>query len=569
MSFSPPHNQAALFDSLFRAADRNNTGMVSGVDGAGFLRRSGLPEGTLCTVWAIADSNGSGFLTRQEFNVALRLVAMAQSNLPVTRESLVMSRHAQLPAPRMDGGRPVEGGAPPEQINADQSTISSMTSHIKSHVGEEVFGSFTGVSMTRASAGDDEFGDFTSHESQPSMSTTVLEPYLPERGTGDTVGGVTLGLVGGTSRTTEVGRDKLSKPTPNSNALDLLDNMMNASLVGVAKRSTEGTSISSSQKEHQHSLQEETSNAKARAEIEVSFDNWTPVVPPMANSVEATDKMAAIDALAVMDLAAEEEEWEDFADSTMQSELERTTSSSLETTATLNATPNWEDASTSNIAGFTTAADLTPVQNKPGVEPNDSEWNDFTEHSEISGQPKDLIQVAVTSNEDAGNYTQDEADEWGDFEVHNDDNEAIQSRVDLPKCSEEAVITERACHDIVTEMKEGNLDNATIAVELAPSIPASIPCDTEDGEIDEWGDFAEAKSTSASEVNAELDINPYTQQDAETNGSIVEIGDPFSLLANSSTSSISSKTDTDEAKTKKTAEANPGKWFLHFNHLSA
>ena len=128
MSFSPPHNQAALFDSLFRAADRNNTGMVSGVDGAGFLRRSGLPEGTLCTVWAIADSNGSGFLTRQEFNVALRLVAMAQSNLPVTRESLVMSRHAQLPAPRMDGGRPVEGGSPPEQINADQSTISSMTS---------------------------------------------------------------------------------------------------------------------------------------------------------------------------------------------------------------------------------------------------------------------------------------------------------------------------------------------------------------------------------------------------------------------------------------------------------
>ena len=70
-------------------------------------------------------------------------------------------------------------------------------------------------------------------------------------------------------------------------------------------------------------------------------------------------------------------------------------------------------------------------------------------------------------------------------------------------------------------------------------------------------------------MNAELDINPYTQQDAETNGSIVEIGDPFSLLANSSTSSTSSKTDTDEAKTKKTAEANPGKWFLHFNHLSA
>ena len=76
------------------------------------LRRSGLSDVTLRTVWQLADDQGIGHLTRSEFYVAMRLVAIAQAGYAVTGASLAASAHVALPLPRMDPGGPPSMLAP-------------------------------------------------------------------------------------------------------------------------------------------------------------------------------------------------------------------------------------------------------------------------------------------------------------------------------------------------------------------------------------------------------------------------------------------------------------------------
>uniref|UniRef100_A0A287BE83 Epidermal growth factor receptor pathway substrate 15 n=1 Tax=Sus scrofa TaxID=9823 RepID=A0A287BE83_PIG len=72
------------------------TGRVLASDAAVFLKKSGLPDLILGKIWDLADTDGKGILSKQEFFVALRLVACAQNGLEVSLNSLNLA----VPPPR-------------------------------------------------------------------------------------------------------------------------------------------------------------------------------------------------------------------------------------------------------------------------------------------------------------------------------------------------------------------------------------------------------------------------------------------------------------------------------------
>ncbi|NXU52878.1 EPS15 factor, partial [Turnix velox] len=76
--------------------DAANSGRVLASDAAVFLKKSGLTDLVLGKIWDLADTDGKGILNKQEFFVALRLVACAQNGLDISLSSL----NLPVPPPR-------------------------------------------------------------------------------------------------------------------------------------------------------------------------------------------------------------------------------------------------------------------------------------------------------------------------------------------------------------------------------------------------------------------------------------------------------------------------------------
>ncbi|KAL1776869.1 epidermal growth factor receptor substrate 15 isoform X2 [Sigmodon hispidus] len=87
---------AAAAQLSLTQVDTGNTGRVLASDAAAFLKKSGLPDLILGKIWDLADTDGKGVLSKQEFFVALRLVACAQNGLEVSLSSLNLA----VPLPR-------------------------------------------------------------------------------------------------------------------------------------------------------------------------------------------------------------------------------------------------------------------------------------------------------------------------------------------------------------------------------------------------------------------------------------------------------------------------------------
>ncbi|KAG8093730.1 hypothetical protein GUJ93_ZPchr0012g21147 [Zizania palustris] len=96
----------AAFDSYFRAADLDHDGRISGQEAVAFFKASGLPQPVLAQIWNYADKNRTGFLGREDFYNALRLVTVAQSGRELTpdiaRSALYGPASAKIPAPRIN-----------------------------------------------------------------------------------------------------------------------------------------------------------------------------------------------------------------------------------------------------------------------------------------------------------------------------------------------------------------------------------------------------------------------------------------------------------------------------------
>ncbi|XP_030063097.1 epidermal growth factor receptor substrate 15 isoform X2 [Microcaecilia unicolor] len=96
-----------VYEKYYRQVDSGNTGKVLASDAAVFLKTSGLTDLILGKIWDLADADAKGYLNKQEFFVALRLVACAQNGLEVSLGSL----NLVVPPPRFhDTGSPLLAG---------------------------------------------------------------------------------------------------------------------------------------------------------------------------------------------------------------------------------------------------------------------------------------------------------------------------------------------------------------------------------------------------------------------------------------------------------------------------
>ncbi|XP_068640018.1 uncharacterized protein [Aristolochia californica] len=109
------------FDVYFQRADLDRDGRISGHEAVAFFQGSNLPNHVLAQIWMHADQNRIGFLSRQEFHNALRLVTVAQSGRELTpdivKAALFGPAAAKIPPPQIN---PVPGSVP---VNSVQQTV--------------------------------------------------------------------------------------------------------------------------------------------------------------------------------------------------------------------------------------------------------------------------------------------------------------------------------------------------------------------------------------------------------------------------------------------------------------
>jgi epidermal growth factor receptor substrate 15 len=78
--------ELALVQQLFNQADPNKLGIITGDNALQVFSKTNLPSSTLGEIWALADKDNNGFLTKKDTALALRLIGHAQKGEPVTEE---------------------------------------------------------------------------------------------------------------------------------------------------------------------------------------------------------------------------------------------------------------------------------------------------------------------------------------------------------------------------------------------------------------------------------------------------------------------------------------------------
>ena len=78
--------QSSVYDSFWKEADINGDGTLQSNEAVAFFRKSGLEDSTLSDVWEYARGNPfSTDMTRTDFDVAMRMIALAQRKQDFTK----------------------------------------------------------------------------------------------------------------------------------------------------------------------------------------------------------------------------------------------------------------------------------------------------------------------------------------------------------------------------------------------------------------------------------------------------------------------------------------------------
>lgn len=109
------------FEAFFRRADLDGDGRISGPEAVNFFQGSNLPQNVLAQVWMHADQAKTGFLGRNDFYNALKLVTVAQSKRDLTpdivKAALFGPAASKIPAPQIN-----LAAIPPQRPNPVAST---------------------------------------------------------------------------------------------------------------------------------------------------------------------------------------------------------------------------------------------------------------------------------------------------------------------------------------------------------------------------------------------------------------------------------------------------------------
>ncbi|KAG0193404.1 hypothetical protein DFQ28_005408 [Apophysomyces sp. BC1034] len=83
-------DELVKYKAFFEQLNTNGSGYVSGSDAVHFFRHSKLPEPDLARIWDLADINGTGQLSQEEFSIAMHLInkRMAGGQIPASLPNL-------------------------------------------------------------------------------------------------------------------------------------------------------------------------------------------------------------------------------------------------------------------------------------------------------------------------------------------------------------------------------------------------------------------------------------------------------------------------------------------------
>lgn len=94
-SFTPTPAELALVNQIFAVSDPSKLGIITGDAAVKAFASAKLPPTVLGEIWAIADSENNGFLTKKGVAMALRLIGHVQKGETV-KEALVQRRASSL-----------------------------------------------------------------------------------------------------------------------------------------------------------------------------------------------------------------------------------------------------------------------------------------------------------------------------------------------------------------------------------------------------------------------------------------------------------------------------------------
>ncbi|KAI9635709.1 uncharacterized protein MKK02DRAFT_24782, partial [Dioszegia hungarica] len=90
--------EKSYYDQLFSVIDKTDSGVLPGQDALPFLVSSNLPQQTLGEVWALADPENNGFLTREAWYRAARLIGWMQKGGQTQVDESLVSKAGPFPS---------------------------------------------------------------------------------------------------------------------------------------------------------------------------------------------------------------------------------------------------------------------------------------------------------------------------------------------------------------------------------------------------------------------------------------------------------------------------------------
>ncbi|XP_055636494.1 epidermal growth factor receptor substrate 15-like 1 isoform X2 [Toxorhynchites rutilus septentrionalis] len=77
-----------IYEAYYKQLDPKEANEIGALDAAKFLKKSGLSDVVLSRVWDLSDPNGRGFLNKEGFFVALKLIGLAQEGSDINMKNI-------------------------------------------------------------------------------------------------------------------------------------------------------------------------------------------------------------------------------------------------------------------------------------------------------------------------------------------------------------------------------------------------------------------------------------------------------------------------------------------------
>mmetsp|Transcript_27052 Transcript_27052/g.63303 ORF Transcript_27052/g.63303 Transcript_27052/m.63303 type:complete len:970 (-) Transcript_27052:126-3035(-) len=115
LSYAPEPHEQAYYLALFRAADVQQNGIISGAEAVQFFSRSKLPIEVLKNIWTVADQPSTSSLDHKKFAVAVRIIQLTQNGTKGAGPTLAAPPGIQLKPVFFEGVSGVSAPLPQQQ----------------------------------------------------------------------------------------------------------------------------------------------------------------------------------------------------------------------------------------------------------------------------------------------------------------------------------------------------------------------------------------------------------------------------------------------------------------------